>query len=125
MKMRKTPRFPKWLFLVLLGMTCAAATGTAVWYDLTYNSGRLVYPMDSYAFQPMDIPMIIVVAADVLFFLHLAFLLVRGIIAQREHVAKTGRTRRLSPKFGFLGFLGLYEGRDGSILCGVRRQPDP
>ena len=56
MKMRKTPRFPKWLFLVLLGMTCAAATGTAVWYDLTYNSGRLVYPMDSYAFQPMDIP---------------------------------------------------------------------
>ena len=51
MKMRKTPRFPKWLFLVLLGMTCAAATGTAVWYDLTYNSGRLVYPMDSYAFQ--------------------------------------------------------------------------
>ena len=108
MKMRKTPRFPKWLFLVLLGMTCAAATGTAVWYDLTYNSGRLVYPMDSYAFQPMDIPMIIVVAADVLFFLHLAFLLVRGIIAQREHVAKTGRTRRLSPKFGFLGFLGLF-----------------
>ena len=64
--------------------------------------------MDSYAFQPMDIPMIIVVAADVLFFLHLAFLLVRGIIAQREHVAKTGRTRRLSPKFGFLGFLGLF-----------------
>ncbi len=107
MKMRKTPRFPKWLFLVLLGMTCAAATGTAVWYDLTYNSGRLVYPMDSYAFQPMDIPMIIVVAADVLFFLHLAFLLVRGIRVQKERAAKTGRTRRLSPKLGFLGFCGF------------------
>ena len=47
------------------------------------------------------------VLLDVLYALYLAFLLVRGIRAQKEHVAKTGRTRRLSPKLGFLGFCGF------------------
>ena len=108
MNTNHTSRFPKWLLPVLLGALCAAATGTAVWYDLTYNGGRLVYPMDSYAFQPADIPMITALALDVLYFLYLMALLVRGIVGQRQRARETGRTRRLSPKFGLLGFLGFF-----------------
>ena len=100
-------RFPRWLRLVSGGVSCGALTGAAVWFDLTYNEGKLVYPMHSYAFRPTDIPMLAAVLLDVLYALYLAFLLVRGIRAQKEHVAKTGRTRRLSPKLGFLGFCGF------------------
>ena len=100
-------RFPRWLRLVSGGVSCGALTGAAVWFDLTYNEGKLVYPMHSYAFRPTDIPMLAAVLLDVLYALYLAFLLVRGIRAQKEHVTKTGRTRRLSPKLGFLGFCGF------------------
>lgn len=108
MNTNHTHRFPKWLPPVLLGALCAAATGTAAWYDLTYNGGRLVYPMNSYAFQPADIPMITALALDALYFLYLMILLVRGIVGQRQRARETGRTRRLSPKFGLLGFLGFF-----------------
>ena len=103
-----TSKHPHWLTLVAGGAVCAVLTGAAVWYDLTYNGGKLVYPMHSYAFEPTDIPMLLAVALDVLYVLYLAFLLVRGIRAQKEHVAKTGRTRRLRPRFGLLGFLGFF-----------------
>ena len=106
-EMKPASKFPRWLRLVMGGAACAALTGAAVWYDLTYNGGRLVYPMHSYAFRTTDIPMLVAVALDVLYALYLAFLLIRGIRAQKEHVMKTGRTRRLSPKLGFLGFCGF------------------
>ena len=107
MKHNQTSNHPRGLLLALGGVLCAALTGAAVWYDLTYNGGKLVYPMHSYAFAPADIPMLQAIALDVLYVLYLAFLLVRGIRVQKEHVAKTGRTRRLSPKLGFLGFCGF------------------
>jgi hypothetical protein len=107
MKHNQTSNHPRGLLLALGGVLCAALTGAAVWYDLTYNGGKLVYPMHSYAFAPADIPMLLAIALDVLYVLYLAFLLVRGIRVQKEHVAKTGRTRRLSPKLGFLGFCGF------------------
>ncbi len=100
-------KFPRWAALTLGGAACAALTVAAVWYDLTYNGGKLVYPIHSYAFAPTDIPMLLAVGLDVLYALYLAFLLVRGIRAQKEHTAKTGRTRRLSPKLGILGFCGF------------------
>ena len=102
-----TSRRPRGVTLVLGGVACAVLTGAAVWYDLTYNGGRLVYPIHSYAFEPTDIPMLLAVALDVLYALYLAFLLVRGIREQKECVVKTGRTRRVSPKLGFLGFCGF------------------
>ena len=107
MKHNQTSNHPRGLLLALGGVLCAALTGAAVWYDLTYNGGKLVYPMHSYAFAPADIPMLLAIALDVLYVLYLAFLLVRGIRAQKDHVVKTGRTRRLSPKLGFLGFCGF------------------
>ncbi len=100
-------KFPRWAALTLGGAVCAALTAAAAWYDLTYNGGKLVYPIHSYAFAPTDIPMLLAVGLDVLYVLYLAFLLVRGIQAQKERVAETGRTRRLSPKLGFLGFCGF------------------
>lgn len=102
-----TPKRPRWLPPVLGGVCCAALTGAAAWYDLTCNGGKLVYPMNSYAFAPTDIPMLLAVVLDVLYVLYLLFRLVRGIMAQKEHVLKTGRTRRLSPKLGLLGLLGF------------------
>jgi hypothetical protein len=107
MKHNQTSNHPRGLLLALGGVLCAALTGAAVWYDLTYNGGKLVYPMHSYAFAPADIPMLLAIALDVLYVLYLAFLLVRGFRVQKERAAKTGRTRRLSPKLGFLGFCGF------------------
>lgn len=105
--MNESRKNTRWQALALPGALCAAATVAAVRYDLTYNGGKLVYPMHSYAFAPTDMPMLLAVALDVLYALYLAFLLIRGIRAQRERVLRTNRTRQLSPKFGALGFLGF------------------
>ena len=104
---KSASRGPRWLPPVLGGAVCAALTGAAVWYDLTYNGGKLVYPMDSYAFRTTDIPMLLALTLDVLYGLFLLFLLFRGIIGQKRYMQETGRTRRLSPKLGLLGFLGF------------------
>lgn len=100
-------KYPKWLMPVLGGVLCAALTGAAVWYDLTYNGGRLVYPMDSYAFQTTDMPMLLALALDVVYILYLFARLIGGICAQRKRMETTNRTRKLNPKLGFLGILGL------------------
>lgn len=101
-------KHPRWLLPVLSGAACVLLTGAAVWYDLTYNSGKLVYPMNFYEFQPTDIPMLLALALDVLYVLYLFTLLIGGILAQRRRTKTTNRTRRLSPKFGLLGLLGFF-----------------
>lgn len=109
MKNQKKPasRNPRWLPPVLGGAVCAALTGAAVWFDLTYNGGRLVCPMDSYAFRPTDIPMLAALVLDAVYILFLFVLLIGGILAQRRQIAVTNRTRKLNPKLGLLGVLGL------------------
>lgn len=104
---KSASRSPRWLPPVLGGAACAALTGAAVWYDLTYNGGRLVYPMDSYAFRSTDIPMLLALALDAAYVLCLFALLLGGILAQRRQIAVTNRTRKLNPKLGLLGVLGL------------------
>ena len=47
---------PRWAALTLGGVACAALTVATVWYGVTYNGGKLVYPIHSYAFAPTDIP---------------------------------------------------------------------
>lgn len=98
----------RWLPPVLGGAVCAALTGAAVWYDLTCNGGRLVYPMDSYVFRSTDMPMLLALALDALYVLCLFALLLGGILAQRRQIAETNRTRKLSPKLGLLGILGFF-----------------
>lgn len=100
-------RYPKRLILVLGGVLCAALTGAAVWFDLSYNSGRLVYPMDSYAFRTTDIPALLAITLDMVYILYLFARLLGGICAQRKRMETTNRTRKLNPKLGFLGILGL------------------
>lgn len=104
---KSASRNPRWLPPVLGGAACAALTGAAVWYDLTYNGGRLVYPMDSYAFRTTDIPMLAALVLDAAYVLCLFALLLGGILAQRRQIAVTNRTRKLNPKLGLLGVLGL------------------
>lgn len=106
MKRNHTPKKP-WRFPAAAGALCAALTAGAVWFDLTRNGGRLVYPMHSYVFRPSDIPMIAALVLDALYGIYLLFLLLRGIAAQKERTVRTGRTRRVNPKFGLLGFLGF------------------
>ena len=98
---------PRWLPPVLGGVVCAALTGAAVWYDLTYNGGRLVYPMDSYVFRTTDIPALLAITLDVIYVLYLFVLLIGGIFARRKRVEETNRTRKLDPRLGFLGILGF------------------
>lgn len=102
--MKSKKNIARWL-VPLAG--CIAASGAAAWFDLTYNGGRLVYPMDSYAFQTTDIPMLAALVLDFAFVLYLLVLLVQGSIAQKKQIQKSGRTRRINPKFGLLGFLGF------------------
>lgn len=71
-------RYPRWLPPVLGGGACAALTGAAVWFDLTYNGGRLVYPMDSYAFRTADIPMLLALVLDGMYILYLTLVLFLG-----------------------------------------------
>lgn len=97
----------KTLAAVLGGVLCAAFTAWAVWDALAHHGGRLVYPMDSYAFQTSDIPMLAALALDVLYVLCLALLLVRWGIARKQQARFSNRTRRLNPKLGLLGFFGF------------------
>lgn len=62
MSMKKNSAHSRRLPPALGGVLCAALTGAAVWYDLTYNGGRLVYPMDSYAFRVSDMPALLAIA---------------------------------------------------------------
>ena len=97
----------KKLFAVLGGAACAALTAYAVWDSLAHHGGRLVYPMDSYAFEPTDIPMLAALILDFLYIIALFISLVIAVASQRRRAETANRTRTLNPKLGFLGILGL------------------
>ena len=97
----------KKLLAALGAVLCIALTAYAVWDSLAHHAGRLVYPMDSYAFQLSDIPMIAALALDAIYIIALAVSLVFAVDAQRKQASATNRTRKFNPKLGFLGFLGL------------------
>ncbi|MDE7262673.1 MAG: DUF3796 domain-containing protein [Oscillospiraceae bacterium] len=95
-------------FLAALGaVLCVLLTAWAMWDAVANHGGRLVYPMDSYAFQPSDIPMIAALLLDTVYIIALFAALVLTAYSQRKQAESTNRTRRLSPRFGFLGILGL------------------
>ncbi len=95
--------------LIILGVICAICAAAAIGYSLTFNDGRLVYPMDfgSYQFQMKDVPMILSLILVLLYVAYLVVsLIVSGLVVKRES-KRTGRTRKISPKFGYLGFFGF------------------
>lgn len=92
-----------------MGVICAICAAAAIGYSLTFNDGRLVYPMDfgSYQFQMKDVPMILSLILVLLYVAYLVVsLIVSGLVVKRES-KRTGRTRKISPKFGYLGFFGF------------------
>ena len=95
--------------LIISGVICAICAAAAVGYSLTFNDGRLVYPMDfsTYQFQVKDVPMILALILVLLYVTYLVgSLIVSGLVTKRES-QRTGRTRKISPKFGYLGFFGF------------------
>lgn len=98
---------PRWLVPLLSVAVCVAVSLLAAWSDLTYNGGRLVYPMESYSFQRSDIPMLLVLALDAFCALTLLTFVLRESVRRRRREAETNRTRQISPKLGFLGIFGF------------------
>ena len=98
----------RWLVPLLSIGVCVLVSLLAAWSDLTYNSSRLVYPMDSsYSFQPSDIPMLLALTLDAFCALTLLTLILRESIFRRRREAETHRTRQLNPRLGFLGLFGF------------------
>ena len=98
---------PRWLVPLLSVAVCVAVSLLAAWSDLTYNGGRLVYPMESYSFQRSDIPMLLALALDAFCALTLLTFVLRESVRRRRREAETNRTRQISPKLGFLGIFGF------------------
>ncbi len=97
----------KKLLAVLGAVLCILFNIWAAWDSIAHHGGRLVYPMDSYAFQPSDIPMLLALALDFIYIAFLAAALVRAAYSQRKQTERSNRTRKLNPKLGFLGILGF------------------
>ena len=95
--------------LIILGVICALYVASAIGYSLTFNDGRLIYPMDfgSYQFHIKDVPMFLALILVILYVIYLAALLVISGLVVKRNSRKTGRTRKINPKFGYLGFLGF------------------
>ena len=80
--------------LIILGVICALYAASAIGYSLTFNDGRLIYPMDfgSYQFHIKDVPVILALILVVLYVIYLGALLVlRGLVVYRNS-KKTGGT---------------------------------
>lgn len=93
--------------LILAGAACALLLAAASWYAVTFQEGRLVYPMDFsvYTFQAGDLPMWLAIGALWLYVLALSALLLRALWRGRRSPQRF--TRTLSPRLGLLGFLGF------------------
>lgn len=96
--------------LICVGIACLAFLLGSVWYSLTFNEGRLVYPMDfsAYVFRANDLPMLLSVCLFAAYILFLAILLIYGILRAKQTAGAANRTRRLNPKLGLLGILGFF-----------------
>ena len=78
------------------GVACVLLMVLACCHALVYNEGRLVYPMDlsAYVFRPGDLPMLLALAAVILYVLALFVGLIRSISYRREQVARINTTRK-------------------------------
>ncbi len=95
--------------LVVLGIICVLCVAAATGYSLSFNEGRLVYPMDfaDYQFHIKDVPMILALILAILYIIYLVVsIIVHGMVVKRDS-KKTGRTRKINPMFGYLGFCGF------------------
>ena len=96
-----------WKGILLIGVVLAEVL--AVGFDMVFNEGRIVQPvdLDTYVFRGTDLPLIAATAALVCCVL---FLMIRSLVINFRNggTAEKGVTRKLSPKFGWLGFFGFF-----------------
>lgn len=95
--------------LICMGIACLAFLLGSIWYSLSFNEGRLVYPteLSAYAFQTSDLPMLLSVCLFAAYVLFLAVTLIYNVLRARQSPGAANRARRMNPKWGLLGFLGF------------------
>ena len=99
----------KWKAIIIPGVICVLILYASIWYSVKFNESRLVVPTDveTYEFSPKDLPMICAVVLTIVYILYLMICLRKTSIQQNNAVLERNRTRKISPKLGFLGFLGF------------------
>lgn len=113
----------KWKAIIIPGMICALILFVSIWYSVRFNESRLLVKTGSetYHFSPKDLPMICAVVLTIGYILYLMIYLGRISIRQRKIILESNRTRKISPKLGFLGFFGFfYEGKMSNTFMDER-----
>ena len=99
----------KWKAIIIPGIICILILFVSIWYSVRFNESRLVVKtnLETYQFSPKDLPMICAVVLTIGYILYLMIYLRKASIQQKKAILETNRTRKISPKLGFLGFLGF------------------
>ena len=99
----------KWKAVIIPGIICALILIVSIWYSVRFNESRLVVPTDieTYQFSPKDLPMICSIVLTIVYVWYLMIYIGKTGRQQKKTILETNRTRKISPKLGFLGFLGF------------------
>ena len=99
----------KWKAIIIPGIICTLILFVSIWYSVTFNESRLVVPTDveTYEFSPKDLPMMCSVVLTIAYIGYLFIRLGMTSVQQKKAILETNRTRKISPKLGFLGFFGF------------------
>ncbi|MCA5960740.1 hypothetical protein LC724_10415 [Blautia sp. RD014234] len=97
-----------WKGIGLIGVILAEFL--AVGFDVIFNGSRIVKPIDmeTYVFRGTDLPLIAATAGLVCY---VFYLVIRAVVVnfRKGETAAKGVTRKLNPKFGWFGFLDLWD----------------
>ena len=95
--------------LLLIGITLVVLLLLSVGYDLTFNAGRITYPMDyaNYTFRLNDLPLMLSVLLISIYIIVLFAVLIIKSIQKQQKQQQLNRTRKMNAKLGYLGFLGF------------------
>ena len=91
------------------GIFCVLSLLLSSWYAVSFNDSRLVAPMDfnNYVFCAKDLPMIISLILTCGYVCSLFVMLFVYAGEKQRQVEETGVTRKVNPKWGWLGVLGF------------------
>lgn len=95
--------------IIGLGFFCLLLNVISSWYSMTFNSSRLVAPMDYsvYVFHPRDLPMILSLFLTFLYVFCLLIIFIKTLIKNGGSKTQSKVTRKLNSKLGCLGFMGF------------------
>jgi len=95
--------------LTIAGILIVVLMLLSVGYDLFYNAGRIVYPMDAsaYVFQLSDLPLLASILLLLIYICVVIIILFKANLNRQKALPAQNKTRKISPKLGYLGFLGF------------------